>query len=167
MEYSFKEAKENEIPQIWEILQQAIMRRKEDGSNQWQDGYPNPEVIKNDIQKHAGYILALDGRIAGYCAILVNDEPAYASIKGEWLTNEDFIVFHRVAVSDQYVGKGMATLMLLYIEKLAVEKGIKSIKADTNHDNAAMLNIFNKTGYEYCGEVLLRGSSRMAFEKVL
>jgi hypothetical protein len=31
--------------QIWIILQQAIARRKADGSNQWQDGYPNPEVI--------------------------------------------------------------------------------------------------------------------------
>jgi hypothetical protein len=28
-----------------DILQQAIARRKADGSNQWQDGYPNPEVI--------------------------------------------------------------------------------------------------------------------------
>jgi hypothetical protein len=29
--------------QIWIILQQAIARRKKDGSNQWQDVIPNPE----------------------------------------------------------------------------------------------------------------------------
>ena len=25
---------------IWEIVQHAILRRKNDGSSQWQDGYP-------------------------------------------------------------------------------------------------------------------------------
>jgi hypothetical protein len=25
---------------------------KEDGSNQWQDGYPNPDVIQNDIDQN-------------------------------------------------------------------------------------------------------------------
>jgi hypothetical protein len=27
--------------------------RKEDGGNQWQDGYPNPDVIQNDIDQNA------------------------------------------------------------------------------------------------------------------
>jgi hypothetical protein len=40
--YNFRKATPPEIPQIWDILQQAIIRRKNDGSNQWQDGYPNP-----------------------------------------------------------------------------------------------------------------------------
>jgi hypothetical protein len=35
----------------------AIARRKEDGSNQWQDGYPNPDGIQNDIDKNAGFVL--------------------------------------------------------------------------------------------------------------
>jgi hypothetical protein len=35
----------------YDHFQQAIARRKADGSNQWQDGYPNPEVILNDITK--------------------------------------------------------------------------------------------------------------------
>jgi hypothetical protein len=40
MTYNFRKATTSEIPQIWDILQQAIARRKEeDGSNQWQDGY--------------------------------------------------------------------------------------------------------------------------------
>ena len=29
-----------------------ILRLKQDGSNHWQDGYPNIEVIKDDIQKN-------------------------------------------------------------------------------------------------------------------
>jgi hypothetical protein len=36
-------------------LQQAIARRKEDGSNQWQDGYQS-DGIQNDIDKNAGFV---------------------------------------------------------------------------------------------------------------
>jgi hypothetical protein len=38
---------------------------------------------------------------------------------------------------------------------------------DTNFDNVPMLKIFNKLGYVYCGEVLLMGAPRKAYEKVI
>ena len=74
---------------------------------------------------------------------------------------------HRVVVSDEYLGKGLAQRMFKYIEEYALENNIHSVKADTNFDNAAMLRIFEKNGYTYCGEVTFRGSPRKAFEKVL
>ncbi|MDQ4141497.1 MAG: GNAT family N-acetyltransferase [Bacteroidota bacterium] len=167
MNYQFRKAIPSEIPQIWDILQQAIKRRKEDGSNQWQDGYPNPEVIKKDINKEAGFVLTEGETIIGYSAVMVNDEPEYQKIKGKWLTNDDFVVVHRVAISDKYLGKGLAKKILSFIEEFALRKNIYSIKADTNFDNIAMLKIFEKLGYSYCGEVYFRGSPRKAYEKVL
>ena len=167
MKYNFRKATLSEINPIWDILQQAIIRRKIDGSNQWQDGYPNLEVVQKDIEKEAGYVLTEDEKIIGYIAVLINDEPAYEKIEGEWLTNDDFVLFHRVAISENYLGKGLAKMMINHIEDFAVENNIKSIKADTNFDNDAMLNIFEKIGYKYCGQVYLRGNPRRAFEKVL
>ena len=40
-----------------------------------QDGYPNMQVIKDDIQKKYGYVLSLKEEIVGYCALLISDEP--------------------------------------------------------------------------------------------
>ncbi len=167
MGYIFRKAAQEDIDIIWDILQQAIIRRKEDGSDQWQDGYPNPLVIEKDIVASNGYVLVDDDTIVGYCAVLVNDEPAYGNIKGKWITTEDFLVLHRVAISEKHLGKGYAKIMLSFIEKIASNQHIKSIKADTNHDNIGMLKVFEKLGYVYCGEVILRGNSRKAFEKVL
>jgi hypothetical protein len=48
-----------------------------------------------------------------------------------------------------------------------MENNIYSIKADSNFDNPAMINLFEKTGYKYCDEVYFRGSPKKAFEKVL
>jgi GNAT superfamily N-acetyltransferase len=167
MNIQFRKTTQQDIPQIWEILQKAIQRRKEDGSNQWQDGYPNPEVIRNDMEKEAGFVLMDDEKVIGYCAVFINDEPAYADIEGKWLTNDDFVVFHRVAVAEEYLGKGLAKEMMKFIEEFALDNSIYSVKADTNFDNLAMMKSFEKAGYTYCGEVYFRGSARKAYEKVL
>ncbi len=167
MNYIFRKAKDSDSSRIWEILKLAISRRKADGSNQWQDGYPNPQVVHNDIKTGTGYVLAKGKSIIGYCALLINNEPEYDNIEGEWLTHDDFVVFHRVAISEKYLGQGFAKEMLNYIEQFAFKNKIKSIKADTNFDNIAMLKIFEQSGYTFCGEVYFRGSPRKAYEKVL
>ena len=166
-DYQFRFAKSTDISQIWDLLQMAILRRKQDGSNQWQDGYPNIEVIKDDIQKKYGYVLTLKEEIVGYCALLINDEPEYLNIEGKWLTNNDFIVFHRLAISEKFLNKGLAKKMVSFIEQFAISKNIFSVKADTNHDNTPMLKLFKTLKYSFCGTVYIRKSPRRAFEKLL
>ncbi len=167
MPYTFRKATLDELPTIWGILQDAILRRKQDGSAQWQDGYPNPDVVRRDIETGVGFVLAEGEVVVGYCAVMINDEPAYAGIDGKWLTDGDFVVYHRVAISEHRLGKGLAQVMLRAIDDYALSQGITSVRADTNFDNPAMLAIFEKLGYTYCGEVFFRGSARKAYEKVL
>ena len=167
MIYHFRKAEINEIQTIWAILQQAILRRKNDGSNQWQDGYPNLAVVRKDIEKGYGHVLLDRENIIGYCAILINDEPEYLKIDGSWLTNTDFVVFHRVAISTAYLGQNLSKKMIDFIEDYATSLNIKSLKADTNYDNFAMMKILEKSGFKFCGIVYFRGSQRRAYEKVL
>ncbi len=167
MNIKFRKADFKDIPKIWTILKNAIARRKKDGSNQWQDGYPNEESIQSDIEKQTGFVLTENEEVIGYCAVLINDEPEYAKIQGEWLTNGDFVVYHRVAIAESHLGKGLAKRMLEFIEEFALENNIHSIKADTNFDNGPMLALFEKLGYKYCGEVYFRGSARKGYEKTV
>lgn len=164
---TLRKAEIEDAQTIWGILQQAIERRKQDGSTQWQQGYPNLETIKNDIAKDFGYVMTVDGKIAVYTALIMNDEPAYDSIDGAWLSNGDFVVVHRVAVDNRFAGQGMVKKLFDHIEEFTKSKGIQSIKVDTNFDNAAMLKILESKGYSYCGEVFLAGGIRKAFEKII
>ena len=163
----FRQATPDDSREIWQILQQAILRRKNDGSRQWQDGYPNTGTVQSDIEHRIGYVLTENDEVAAYAAVIFNDEPAYEAIEGKWLSEGDFNVVHRVAVCDKAAGKGFATEIFRRIEEFSRKNGILSIKVDTNFDNAAMLRILEKLGYTYCGEVYFRGSARKAFEKVL
>lgn len=166
-EIQFRKATKDDADKIWEIIQQAIERRRLDGSQQWQNGYPNPETIKNDIKNNYGYVLVMDGEIAVYGALIFNDEPAYDNIDGKWLTNGEFLVVHRIAVDETFHGKGLVKTYFEKLEEFAKENNVFSVKVDTNFDNGAMLHILDKIGYTFCGEVLLMGAPRKAFEKVL
>ncbi len=152
---------------IWTILQQAIEQRRLEGSAQWQDGYPNPTSIQTDIDNGYGFVLVQNNTVIAYAAVIKNNEPAYDAIDGKWLTNNDFFVVHRVAVSNTVKGKGVATKLFQLLEPFATAQQVYSIKVDTNFDNIPMLKILDRLGYTYCGEVFFRGSARKAFEKVL
>jgi GNAT superfamily N-acetyltransferase len=162
-----RKARQSELPQIWEIIQYAIAQRKRDGSTQWQDGYPNENTLQNDLDHGNAYVVTDNGTILVYAAIIFDKEPAYENIEGKWLSNEDYVVIHRVAASKLAKGKGVATRLFQMIEELAAEKKVYSIKVDTNFDNGPMLSILEKLGYTYCGQVYFRGGARKAFEKVL
>jgi GNAT superfamily N-acetyltransferase len=152
---------------IWKILQEAIEQRRLDGSTQWQDGYPNPDTVQNDITKGFGYVLTDNDVVIAYAAVIFEEEPAYTAIEGKWLTNGDYAVVHRVATSNAVKGKGIATKLFQMIEELCLSKKVYSIKVDTNFDNVPMLKIVDRLQYTYCGEVHFRGSPRRAYEKVL
>lgn len=165
--YSLRKAHQNDRETIWQILLDAKSRRKNEGSRQWQDGYPNSDTVKTDLEDEVGYILECDGEIAGYAAIIFDIEPAYENLEGKWLNEDSYVVVHRVAVSDKFIGKGLATKLFQMIETVAKSANVFSIKVDTNFDNFAMLKILSKLNYTYCGEVYFRGSARKAFQKIL
>jgi GNAT superfamily N-acetyltransferase len=152
---------------IWNILQQAIEQRKKDGSEQWQNGYPNEQTVEDDIANGYGYVLIDNNEVIAYAAIIFGIEPAYIDIKGSWLTNNDYAVVHRVATSNESKGKGVATFLFKLIEDLCLDQKVFSIKVDTNFDNIPMMKILDKLSYIYCGEIFFSGAPRKAYEKVI
>jgi len=152
---------------IWEIIQQAIALRKEQGSRQWQDGYPNEDVVQSDIDKGYGHVVEVEDRIVGYVAVIFDVEPAYNDIDGKWLSDGPYVGIHRLASAQDPHMKGVGTGIMSGVEKIAADHGVYSIKVDTNFDNGGMLHVFEKLGYQYCGEVHFRGAARKAFEKLL
>ena len=160
-------AQSSDSGKIWEILQEAIAQRKAEGSEQWQNGYPNPDTIQEDLDHHFAYVLEDGGQVIAYAAILFEEEPAYKEIKGAWLSDGPSAVVHRVATSNLVKGKGVASHLFKLIEALCLDREVFSIKVDTNFDNGPMLRILEKLDYTYCGEIFFIGAPRMAFEKIL
>lgn len=167
MNLVFRKAKSDDFQSIWEIISFAKEVRKNQGSQQWQDGYPNEETITNDIAQEYGYVVQNQNEILGYFALIFDEDPTYKTIEGKWLSDQEYAVVHRVAVSANAKGLKLGTRILSEVEKIGADKKIFSIRIDTNFDNIAMLSILEKLNYQYCGEIDVRGSARKAFQKIL
>ena len=164
---NFRKATFSEQSFIWSILQEAIEQRKQDGSDQWQNGYPNEQTVRDDITNGYAFVLVDNDVIIACASVIFGVESAYNDIQGRWLTNNDYAVVHRVATSNSAKGKGVATFLFKKIEDLCIEQKVYNIKIDTNFDNVPMLKIIAKLGYSYCGEILFSGAPRKAYEKVI
>ena len=158
-----------DIAQAIQIIEQGKAYLKSTGVDQWQNGYPNAEVIKEDIANGYGYVLECEGKVVGTVALSFDGEPHYDDIRdGNWLSNGNFLVIHRLAVSDEVRGTNSASEMIRQAEQLCMIHGIFSIKIDTHEDNVVMRKFVEKNGFKYCGTVMLGSEGeRVAFEKVL
>ena len=165
----FRQAKISDLDQIVEIIELSKKYLKGTKVDQWQDGYPAKEDLRRDIESGNSYVLTNKDEIIATTVISLDGESTYNSIfNGEWITNEEYIVMHRVAVHDKYKGKGIFKELIKESESLALNKGISSIKIDTHRDNISMQRAVVKNDFKRCGIIYLGdGSERIAFEKVL
>lgn len=165
----FRKAAEADISSILSIIGQAQSYFKDNGINQWQNNYPNYSTVREDIISGRGYVLIVDNFIAGTVALSFDGEKTYRSIyEGQWLSDGDYCVVHRIAVASGYKGTGLASAILRNVEDICLKKGSTSIKVDTHRDNSSMQKLLCKNGFAYCGIIYLEDKSeRLAFEKVL
>lgn len=165
----FRQANISDLDQIVEIIELSKKYLKETKVDQWQDGYPAKEDLRRDIESGNSYVLTNKDEIVATTVISLDGESTYNSIfNGEWITNEEYIVMHRVAVHDKYKGKGIFKELIKEAENLALNKGIFSIKIDTHRDNISMQKAVLKNDFKKCGIIYLEdGSERIAFEKVM
>lgn len=164
----FRRAVYADLNKILEIIRQAQGYFKSKGINQWQNNYPNEEVIKNDIENKRGYVLVDGDIIVGTVSVSFDGEKTYDYIEGEWLSSIDYAVVHRIAVRSEYKGRGLASIILKNVEHICLQRGIHSIKIDTHEENIPMQRLLQKNGFTYCGVIYLQdGSRRLAYEKLI
>lgn len=165
----FRKSSKSDIATIMSIIKQAQSYFKKKGIDQWQNNYPNAETISNDIYRNESYVLLKDNKIVATAAISFDGEKTYDTIyDGQWLSNNEFAVIHRIAVDNSFKGSGLSSKIIKQAEQLCLDKGINSIKIDTHEENIPMQNLLKKNEFKYCGIIYLEdGNKRIAFEKTL
>lgn len=163
----FRKAVMADVDRIWQIILQAKEQMRLLNSRQWQDGYPMSENIVRDVEFGYGYVLCQEDSVIVYGAVIFDGEPAYDNIEGEWLTDIDYVVVHRLAVADEVKQRGIATLFMQKVEELSIGKEVYSFRVDTNFDNYYMHKMLGRLGFTHCGDIQYERGARLAFEKKL
>lgn len=160
-----RKAEISDLNAIAQIIKDAQALLKERGVAQWQDGYPDREILYSDIASGECYLKIHNGEVAATAVISTAVEVTYNTIDSSWLDNKPYIVIHRLAVGNKFRGCGFAKEMFAFAETLCQELDIESIRVDTHAHNRAMQTLLKSLGYRPCGEItLLSGSKRIAWQ---
>lgn len=163
----FRKATLLDTPAVMGIINDAVSLMLSLGRRQWNENYPTLTHIMADITAGNGYVMDRDGRTVAYGAVVFTGEPAYDAIDGCWLSDIPYVMVHRLAVALSERGHGTGTAFMRAVENLAASEGIGSFRVDTNFDNADMLALIDKLGFDYCGEVRYESGLRRAYEKLI
>ena len=150
------------------------------GINQWQDGYPQREIIEADINNGVSYCIENTDtdEIISTFAVFSDGEVLYDRIfDGAWRTGDSpsekkddvcYTAIHRVAISVKARGSGLSSAIINFVREIAIEKSKKSLRIDTHEGNVVMRRMLEKNGFIHCGTIFLEnGDPRVAYEKLI
>ncbi len=148
-----------DLDRIMEIYEhgRSIMR-KNGNVTQWVNGYPQRELILEDIQKNRCHVAVRDKEIVGVFCFFIGHEPTYDVIDGEWLGRGEYGVIHRIASA----GKGVMAECVKWCGERC-----RDIRIDTHEDNKIMQSAILKNGFSRCGIIVIAdGTPRIAYELI-
>lgn len=145
-----RKATEKDLPEIKKIIDAGRGFLKEQGINQWQGAYPTSEDIKKDIDNSTSYVIDVDGKVAGSATLHLGIDPDYLEMEeGEWDhgTTAHYSAIHRVSVSHEYRGQGLAGKLISGLFTVSSLLGFKDVRIDTHPMNKGMQHIILASGF--------------------
>ena len=159
-------AKVEQIDRIMEIYESARSFMRENGNKtQWSGGYPSEKLVRSDIDAgHLYVVLERDDsdRLLGVFYFRIGSDPTYEKIyEGAWQNNDEYGVIHRIAVSKDSHGRGVASFVFSHCFSLC-----HNIKIDTHRENLPMQRALTKNRFLPSGIIYLEnGDERLAYQK--
>ncbi|MBB1138162.1 GNAT family N-acetyltransferase [Myroides sp. WP-1] len=151
--------------QTLEVLEEVKQYMLSQGIDQWDEFYPNEDIISNDIQKKQAYIYTENEQILAY--MVLNEEYDIEYDNLNWSTPTPFIVIHRLFVKPTAQGKGISSQMIQYAEEYAKTNKYASIRFDAYSLNNTANAVYLKKGYTLVGIVQFRKGVFNCYEKAL
>ena len=140
-----------DLPALLALVGRVVPLMHASGNFQWSADYPNAAVFSHDIECRQLWVAELDGAVAGVAALTTDQDPEYS--QADWDVTEPALVTHRLAVDPVAQGKGVALALMHQAEKQAHAQGLRTLRVDTNSENAATQRLFPKLGYRFAGEI--------------
>lgn len=134
------------------LLKSCMQHMRNNGIDQWNETYPNEQIVKEDLDSNALYIVKADGGILAVMTLDEQQPPEYGTVP--WTVQSGkALVIHRLAVHPNHQGRGLAKLLVEFAERKAREGKYDSIRLDAYTGNPPALRLYEKFGYEARGEV--------------
>lgn len=131
--------------------------RKNGNDSQWVKGYPQRELVAEDIAKGQCFVCREDG-IHGVFAFILGEDPTYNVIEGgNWLNNRLYGTIHRIGSDGQK--RGIFRCAADYCLTMTAD-----LRIDTHEVNKIMQEQVERYGFRRCGIIHISdGTPRIAY----
>ena len=163
-----RNANTNDLEHIMFMYKSCVKGMLENNIDQWDNTYPNSEIILNDIKAKTYFIAEVNGKIIGGVNIDENQDQTYLTINWKDKSNH-FLVVHRLAVKKENWGDKIGKGLMQFAEELASEKNYNSIRLDTYSSNLKAIEFYKRLGYTKLGAINLKPNKKKyyCFEKII
>lgn len=145
-------ARPEELDACAALMEEGREFQRSQGFVQWTPDYPNRDTVREDIGRGKGYVLKVDGRLAGYLCVDFDGEPAYKDIQdGQWETGEPYAVVHRMALGSAFRGQGLTGAAFRLVGELCRARGVDAIRGDTDPQTCGCSMCWRKTAFSAGG----------------
>lgn len=166
MELEFRRAGTDDLDALVALYGAAAQDMRGKGIDQWDEYYPDREILIEDVESGDMTLGLLDGQLA--CAYVVNREYEPEYELGAWEHTEgDFCVLHRLCVNPEMQGRGLARQAMARMEKNERDQGFDSVRLDVFSQNLHAQRLYERLGYRRTGEVRFRKGIFYLMEKKL
>ncbi|WP_114108617.1 GNAT family N-acetyltransferase [Clostridioides difficile] len=162
-----RKANMNDLESIMKIIKSTVEEMKIYNNTQWDENYPLEKDFVSDIKKQNLYIYEVDGEVAGFICLNYEEPKEYLGLN--WSSNKKAMVIHRMAVNPSFRKTGIASKLVDFAEKLAVENNVSYLKSDTYSINSKMNLLLIKCGFIKIGEMSFLGKEKSfyCYDKIL
>ena len=161
-----RKATAQDVPVMMALYARARAFMAEHGNpNQWgPTNWPPEALIWQDIAQGKSYVCVHEGNVVGVFFYTAGHdvEPTYHTITdGQWLSEADYGVVHRIAADGSVPGTGSFCINWAYDQ-------CKHLRIDTHGDNQVMQKLLAKLGFTHCGTIFIEEDDdpRLAYEKL-
>tara|TARA_B100000900_G_C20224472_1_gene571232 strand:- start:82 stop:579 length:498 start_codon:yes stop_codon:yes gene_type:complete len=161
-----RKANLKDLENLIKLYSSSIKKMISKKISQWDDKYPNREVLEKDILAQSYYVFIDQNEIIGGITIDENIDKAYKNIQWQ---NNCFYTIHRLVVKHDSWGIGIGKKLMCFAEDLAKKNNKKSLRLDTYFDNTIANSFYIGLGYKFKGKILLKAHKKFyyCYEKII
>lgn len=148
---SIQKAKQNDLPEIKELLSHLVQQMKQNGEIYWDENYPASKIGK-DISNQDLYKLSIGNKICGIIVLNEEEDPIYKTL--DWRYEGEILVVHRLAVHPETQKQGIGKQLMRFAEEFAQKNHYTAIRLDT-YSIGFMVDFYKKLNYLEVGSVVL------------
>ena len=163
-----RKAEISDLENIMLMYRSCVAGMIANGIDQWDESYPNAEVIMEDLIAQTYFVAIENNIIIAGINIDQNQDDTYLALDWEDKRNQ-FLVVHRLAVKVEFWNDGIGKSLMLFTENLVIEKGLNSIRLDTYSGNPKAMEFYRRLGYRELGTIDLKPDKDKyhCFEKII